>query len=685
MTLNIGVDVGGTFTDFVAKDSESGMSIYYKRPSTPADPHRAIVDGLSELLEQNNISPTSVNLLLHGTTVGTNALIQGRVGKVALVTTRGFRDLLEIGRQVRPKVYNIHEDFPAPIVPRDRRFEVPERMGADGKIHVELDEEYLKNLVPELVASGAECVVVCFLHSYVYPGHEDRAVDVLKKELPDNFYVVGSTEVYPEFREYERFMTTVLNGALLTVMAEYLNNLTKEISDLGVTVAPRISHSNGGLMSIEMARKMPVRASLSGPAAGVKAVVNAARKMKCGNIITLDVGGTSSDLTLIKDYKAAETAVQNIGGFPVRLPAIDVAAVGAGGGTIAWLDSDDLLKVGPISAGAVPGPACYNLGGVDATVTDAYVFLGRLNTTALLDGRMPIKSELATKAITDLAKSLNLEVTQAARGILQIATATVVKALRTVSIERGHDPTDFTLFAYGGAGPLLGIDVARDIGIQSVVVPSNPGMMCAEGLHHCDLMQDFVSSALFDLTPDAADGLADVCNGLERKIEDWFVQEGVQLTERNVDWTAELRYKGQNFELSLPLESGRIDAATIQRLHEDFHQSHKVSYGFCSPSEPMEIVNVKAKAIQGGADQEFRKVGSKPTAEPKSARDVIFDSEEITSTPIYRRSNLGVGHRLAGPAIIEQQDTTILIYPGDYGEVDRWGNLIISLGKEDRL
>lgn len=685
MTYIVGVDVGGTFTDFSITDIASGRSFFYKRPSTPTEPHRAIVDGLKEALELHDIPAENIEALLHGTTVGTNALIQRKVGKVALVTTDGFRDLIEIGRQVRPKVYDIHEDFPAPIVPRDRRFEVVERMRANGDVHLPLSEAGLLELVPSILASGAESVVVCLLHSYRYPAHERRAVEILRSALPSEIYVIASTDVYPEFREYERFTTAVLNGALLTVIDKYLDKLTGETQQLGVMTEPRISHSNGGLMSVNAARTFPIRASLSGPAAGVAGVLNLARLINQPKVITLDVGGTSSDVTLIRDFAASEIAVQDIGGFPVRLPTLDISAVGAGGGTIAWIDSDDLLKVGPHSAGADPGPACYDRGSEHATVTDANVFLGRLNNSALLDGRMPIEASLSQSAIGQLAERLGLKIEETALGILRVAAATVVKAIRKISVERGHNPAEFTLFAFGGAGPLLAVDVARELGIGSVVVPNNPGLMCAEGLQHCALMQDFVHSTLTIIDNGVFEPVVEAAAILRAEADAWFDSENVASEDRRLLWRAELRYLGQNFELVLPIEGDTIEVSSLQDLRDRFHALHDGTYGFASPEEPVELVTLRLKASEATKSSPHVRPAAKQPGKPEGQRSTMFDKGDRVETPIYRRSALAAGQVVAGPAIVEQQDTTILVYPGDVAHVDDWGNLTISLGLEDAV
>ena len=679
MEIHIGVDVGGTFTDFAVSVPGENRHIRYKIPSTPDRPDVAIIEGIATVLAEHGLDAGNVIRLSHGTTVGTNALIQRKVGKVAVVTNQGFRDLLEIGRQVRPKVYDIHLDFPKPLVPRRLRLEVRGRRRADGSAHVPLDEDGVREAGRRLASEGIDCVAVCFLHSYAYPEDEERAVEILREVLPDSVYVLSSTEVYPEFREYERFSTAVLNGALLTVVDAYLDRFSDEVARLGVPAEPKVSQSSGGLMSVHMTRKLPIRACLSGPAAGVLGAAHRAPAAGFRNVITLDIGGTSADVSVLIDGAATEVHNRMLAGFPLRLPALDVNAVGAGGGSIAWIDVDGLLKVGPQSAGAHPGPACYGLGGVEATLTDANVLLGRLNDQALLDGRMQIRRDLAEASIGRLAGELGLDLMETARGIIRVACATVVKAIRPLSVERGYDPADFCLFPFGGAGPLLATEIARDLGIKTIIVPPSPGILCAEGLLNSDLTADFVMTALMPLREDSHDTLNAMRRELRQKVEDWFGHEAVPADQRRVQWTAEMRYRRQNYELSLPLEDGDLGAEDCEGLVATFHAAHKRSYGFHSKTETVEFVNLKAKAVGLYDKPPLPTLAERPDAEPASRRRTFFTTGTWYDTPVFQRDSLAAGQALTGPAIIEQLDATTLIFPGDRGVVDAWGNLIVTL------
>ncbi len=679
MEIHIGVDVGGTFTDLAVSIPGQNRQIRHKLPSTPDRPDVAIVEGIATVLAEHGLDAGNVIRLSHGTTVGTNALIQRKVGKVAVVTSQGFRDLLEIGRQVRPKVYDIHLDFPKPLVPRRLRLEVRERRRADGSAHVPLDEDGVREVGRRLASEDVDCVAVCFLHSYAYPEDEARAVEILREVMPDSVYVLSSTEVYPEFREYERFSTAVLNGALLTVVDAYLDRFAAEVARLGVPAEPKISQSSGGLMSVHMTRKLPIRACLSGPAAGVLGAAQRAPAAGFNNVITLDVGGTSADVSVLIDGAATEVHNRMLVGFPLRLPALDVNAVGAGGGSIAWIDVDGLLKVGPQSSGAHPGPVCYGLGGVDATLTDANVLLGRLNDRALLDGRMQIRRDLAEAAIGRLAEELGLDVMETAQGIIRVACATVVKAIRPLSVERGYDPADFCLFPFGGAGPLLATETARDLGITSIIVPPSPGILCAEGLLNSDLTADFVMTELMPLHEDSHDTLNAARRELRRKVEDWFEHEAVPADKRRLQWTAEMRYRGQNYELSIPLGADDLSAKDCEALAATFHATHKRSYGFFSEIETVEFVNMKVKAMGEYDKPPLPTLPERLAAEPAARRRTLFSTGNWYDTPVFQRDSLAAGQKLTGPAIIEQMDTTTLIFPGDSGVIDAWGNLIITL------
>ena len=683
MTVHIGVDVGGTFTDFAVSIPEKNMQLLYKLPSTPERPDDAIIQGLNHVLTTHKLEPKEIVRFGHGTTVGTNALIQRRVGKVAMVTSRGFKDLLEIGRQTRPKVYDMHQDFPKPLVPRWLRYEVSERMRADGVVHTPLDEPELKEIANILREEQIDCIAVCFLHSHAFPEHEERAAEVLRQNMSGDVSIMTSSMVYPEFREYERFSTTVLNAALLTVMSAYLDRLTKNVAKTGVEAEPTISQSGGGLMSAAYSRQYPIRSALSGPAAGVLGAAYRAKATQEPNIITLDIGGTSADVSLLADGEPSVVHSRRLAGFPLRLPALDVNAVGAGGGSIAWIDRDGLLKVGPESAGAVPGPACYNKGGVAATVTDANVILGRLPDTSLLDGRMDIRRDLAEGAIDKLAEKLSMSREDTALGIVQVASSVIVKAIRAISVERGHDPSKFSLFAFGGAGPLHAIDVARDLGIKRVFIPPNPGILCAEGLLGSDLVADLIQPSLAVFDQNIFEVLNVAKSNLSMRANDWFAAESVDAKDQRQTWSADLRYAGQNFELAINFKNDQFNRDTALALRAEFDKAHEVAYGYSQSNEPVELVGMRVKLAGILSKPPLPKTKAGSGLKSIGSRKVSFGKNIWTETPIYRREAIPVEQNFEGPAVIEQMDSMLLVFPGDTAKIDGWGNLIIDLGQAE--
>jgi N-methylhydantoinase A len=679
--MYVGVDVGGTFTDIAINLGDGSDLILYKLSSTPEAPEVAIVEGIKTIMKNHNLDAKDIKRFAHGTTVGTNALIERRCGKVALVTSEGFRDLLEIGRQTRPTVYDMHLDHPKPLVDRESRFEVPQRRLADGSIHVKLDEGALKKVALQITGQNVDCVVVCFLHSYAFPEDENRAASLLEKLLPDNVKILTSSSVFPEFREYERFSTAVLNAALITIVGAYLDRLTDLIADLGISSEIKISQSSGGLMSVRMAKEFPVRASLSGPAAGVQGALRRATVAGYENIITLDVGGTSADVALLQDGKPIEVNGRDLAGFPIRIPSLDVNSVGAGGGSIAWIDRDGLLKVGPKSAGATPGPACYDLGGADPTVTDANVMLGRLNGESLLAGRMKIRKELSLKSIHQLSSDLNVGADEAALGIVKVSCATMVKAIRSISVERGYNPGDFLLFVYGGAGALHANEVARDLGMKKIIIPPSPGILCAEGAMNAPLSTEYVSTILTRLDEIGIKKIRGSANTLNKKVNLWYEKESVPTSERKSWCTVGARYYGQNYELSLPIDLSKTDDMLVTNITSEFHKAHEANYGFASISEPIQVVNVAIKAIGDLDVPTLPKAIISDEVKPKYFRSTLFELGSRHNTPVYKRSDLVAEQSIKGPAIVEQMDTTILIFPNDVGIVDAWGNLIISLSE----
>jgi N-methylhydantoinase A len=678
MSWTIGVDVGGTFTDFFACDSASNKVILHKVASTPQSPCRAINTGLDDLAGRFGVDIARLARLSHGTTVATNALIERRGGKVALIVTQGFRDLIEIGRQIRPRVFDLQADYPVALVPRDLRFEVPERVTADGSVARTLTASGISGMLKAIGASKADAVAVCLLFAFLNPRHEQQIRDALASAFP-GMYLSISSEVQPEFREYERLSTTVLNAYLQPVIAQYLSDLAELITTTAPKAAVGINQSSGGLMSLEQARRFPIRTALSGPAAGVVGAIHTARLAGVANVISLDMGGTSADVSLIRGYQVGTTFNKWIEGYPARLPAVDINVVGAGGGSIGWFDRDGLLKVGPHSAGAQPGPACYGRGGRDATVSDANLVLGRLSPRGLLNGEMALEPDLARRAMRPLAEKLSFTVERTAHGMLGIVVANMVRAIRAVSVERGYDPRDFVLLPFGGAGPLHATDVARSLGIRRCLVPFAPGILCAQGLVVSDLRETFVRTAITPLAQSRAGDIATRVGELAERARSWFTTEGVAPEDRRIEVVLDARYTGQNFELPVALGADPLcDAEDIRRR---FLAEHERAYGFYNPDDAVEIVNFRLIAIgrllQRPLTSCLASDGRVPV--PSDRRPVWFSADRPLDTPVYDRGTFAAAAVIVGPAVIEQLDATTLLFPGDQATVDAHLNLNVEL------
>ena len=680
----VGCDVGGTFTDFYMYEEKSGEFFVHKTPSTPDNPARAIVEGLRELCRTRSIEPASIRRLEHGTTVATNCLLQRRGGKVALITTRGFRDLLEIGRQIRPHMYDVQIDQPEPLVPREWRIEADERVLADGSVQQALSDPEVERLVAAVKDAGVDACVVCFLFSYLNPAHEKRIGAALGKAMP-KLHVSLSCEVHPEFREYERLSTTVLNAYLQPVMVDYLDTLQQEVARDFKNATLGINQSSGGLMSVEQARRFPVRTALSGPAAGVVGAIHVAHLAKRPNFITFDMGGTSTDVCLVRDYGVPTSFDRNVAEFPVRLPMVDINTIGAGGGSIAWFDRDGLLKVGPISAGAVPGPACYGMGGERPAVTDANLVLGRLGSGGLIGGRLPLDVAAARKSLAAHAKQLGYSIEKTAHGMLGIVVSNMVRAIRAVSVERGHDPRQFTLMPFGGAGALHATEVARSLGIREILVPPAPGILCAQGLVVSDLKENFVRTRRTLVDESAGAAIGKVVDELLGAARAWCGSERIEPESQRFAALLDMRYVGQNFELSVPLAEtgagGAIAVPPVAELRAAFFAAHEKNYGYFNPSDPVEIVNYRLVALGliKPSNRPWREAAAGAVPAPTGRRDVFFVADKAHSTPIYDRNALSPGNRIEGPAVIDQLDATTVLYPGDSLRVDEAFNLLIEV------
>lgn len=678
----IGIDVGGTFTDVTLLNSETGKYYTYKLSSTPQDQSIAIRDGTKETLELYGVSAGELEYFGHGTTVATNMIIERKGAKTALITTKGFRDVLEIGRQTRPSLYNIFENKPETLIKRSLRMEVSERVGADGKIIREVDPAEVKRVLRELKAQEVEALAVCFLFSFLTPDNERVVERCIREEWPEVYTSVSST-ILPEFREFERLSTTVLNSYLGPRMKMYIDNLKSRVKDLGVKVEPYITQSNGGVMSIGSTVETPILTALSGPSAGVVGAIYVCGCAGYTNLITYDMGGTSTDVSLVNDGHAEYTTKRKVCGLPSGVSMIDVHAVGAGGGSIAYLDNAGALKVGPESAGANPGPAAYGLGGENPVVTDANLVLGRINPEYVLGGRMKINADLSRKAIREkLASKMGVPVEQAASGIISVVNSNMARAIRVITVERGYNPSDFALAAYGGAGPLHAVNLAQEMGIKTVIIPPNPGTLCSLGLLTADIRRSYVKTAITPLDSIDAQWIDECLNPMMEQGGAWLASEKVAQENCRFRNTAEMRYIGQNYELQVALPSGSMPADIVKRLKESFFREHEKNYGYYNEDAPVQIVNFRSEAVgivsKPGLSKLSFEMGD-PSVARIATRSVYFDSVGYRECPVYQREKFGVSPRMDGPCIIEQMDSTTVIPPDAWFEVDVYGNLIVHI------
>jgi N-methylhydantoinase A len=683
MAWRIGVDAGGTFCDVCLFDDDSLRVEVWKVSSTPDDPSRGIAQGVSEAAALVGAAPTEIGYFGHGTTVGTNALIQHRGVPTGLITTDGFRDLLEIGRQKRPDLYDLQADKTPVLVARDLRLQVPERVRHDGTVETALDEQAVREAARALRAAGVRSVAICFLYGFVRPDHEVVARRIVAEEFPEAF-TCASHEVAPEFREFERLSTTVVNAYLGPVMQSYIGRLAERLRDLGLTVAPHLTQSNGGVIGFEQAARLPVRTVLSGPSTGVVAAQAVGRMAGIADIITFDMGGTSTDVALMQGGVCRLASEAVVHGYPIKAPMLDIHTVGAGGGSIAYVDSGGLLKVGPRSAGAAPGPVCYDRGNTEPTVTDANVVLQTLNPTHLLGGRMKVRQDLARAAIAGLADKLGMDVMATAQGIISVVTANMARAIRVISVQRGYDPRDYTLMAFGGAGPLHAARLARELDIARVLVPRNPGILCAMGLLLTDLRADFSATRLLTLGQAALAPVEEVFTGLLSRARDWFETEHIAPDAQKITRGVDMRYAGQNYELSVAVPEGPITTATLEVLAEGFAAAHRRMYGFIAEEEPVQFVTFRIEAaglVRKASFAPHPERGADASGAIIARREMwLPEAGGFVACPVYDRDKLEAGNRIAGPAIVEQMDTTTVVLPGMVARVEPYLNLVMEAG-----
>jgi N-methylhydantoinase A len=676
--LSVAVDIGGTFTDVVCRDAE-GRLRYFKVPTTRKDESQAVLQSIEQIRKEWNVPASEIVRFAHGTTVATNAVLERRGASMGLITTAGFRDVLEIGRQSRQQMYDLilTPETPGFLAPGARRLEVAERIDAQGNVLVPLDEEGVRQAARALVDQGVEAIAICFLFSFVNPAHEARARDIIAEEFPD-LVVATSHEVDPAFREYERTVVTSFDAYVKPIIGRYLGRLEDGLEAVGVTAPLQVMQSRGGLMVSRVARQRPVRLFLSGPAAGVIGAKIAGATAGVSDLITVDIGGTSSDIALISKGKALIRADGLVDGYPIRVPMVDVNSIGAGGGSIAWLDGAGGLRVGPKSAGSEPGPACYDRGGELPTVTDASIVLGYINPAYFAGGTLALKAELAERAIMErIAKPLGLSLHDAALGIHRVVNAQMAEGIRLVSIRQGLDPREFALLPLGGGGAVHATALARDLAITRIVVPRFPGVLSAAGLLAAPVEHEVAAAFGRPLESLTIDEVRSRLAELDLQAEALMALEALSGATPTANYSADVCYVGQAYAIEVPLRL--TDAQPLESLFNEFLELHARIYGY-STRAPARIVNLRTVHQAGGLERLDDGVYAPSGADPvKGVRPILVAGHpDFVPASVLDRAAMPVGYQFRGPAIIEQPDTTTLVEPGWDGVVDAAGNVILT-------
>ena len=691
----LGIDVGGTFTDGILIEEATGHIRSVKVPSTPRDPSEGFLASLDAMLRQFGVDPDQVWLLVHGTTVATNAIIEGKTAPTALVVTRGFRDILEIAYQIRPKLYDVFVEKPPPLVQRDCCFEVTERIGPDGEVLCPLAEDEVRQVADGIAAKGIEAVAVCFLHSYVNSAHEQRAGEILAEVLPEAGVTLSSV-ISPEFREYPRASTAAVNACIRPIVSRYVDKIEAGLAQRGLGCGCYLMQSNGGIVSSEVSKAEPARITESGPAAGIIISTHIATQTGRDQALCIDIGGTTAKVGIVLDGQPrisrelevgaaafSRSTARRASGYPLRMPSIDLVEIGAGGGSIAWVDSGGILRVGPHSAGADPGPACYSDGGEAPTLTDANLILGRLNPDFFLGGEMKLERARAVAALeTHCSKQLGTDVVQTAAGVVRVAVANMVNAIRFLSVEKGYDPRDFSLITTGGAGPLHANLLADELGIPTVIVPPRPGVASALGLVISDLKQELATTVL---TLKGLDGtkVRKIFGDLAEQVTARLREQAAAGQELQLAPSADVRYAGQSYELNVQLEAQLWQQIDLGGIATVFHGEHRRAYGFANEGDPVEVVNLRMTGVAAMPAYRDRRVAAgaaEPPAEAaRPSRAVCFDeSGQLSDCRVYDRSRLLHGNVVSGPAIVEEVVATTVVLPGYEAAVDEYGNLVIS-------
>ncbi|WP_071393963.1 hydantoinase/oxoprolinase family protein [Bacillus tuaregi] len=673
-STRLAIDVGGTFTDVFVFDENSGTISVTKTSSTPSNPEKGILDGI----EKAKINGEDIKVFSHGTTVGTNALIERKLPKTALITTKGFRDVPEIRRGTKEDIWDMYKDTSKPYIQRRDRFEVQERTDFEGNILTSINEDEVRLLARKLKKRGTESIAVCFINAYVNGENESKVKAILAEELPE-VYVCISSEVLPEIFEHERMSTTIINAVLGPIVSKYIQTLESEMAQKGYEDEILVLHSGGGVMTSTTVPRYAARLASSGIAAGAIASKHIAKLCGYENAIGLDMGGTSTDISLMYEGDIRITKDWSIEyGYPIGFPSIEILTIGAGGGSLAWVDDGGSLRNGPQSAGAVPGPACYGRGGTEPTNSDANLVLGRLGIE-LLDGSMKLDKEKAVQAVKKVADQFDYTIEEAAQAIIQVANANMCDALRLISVRRGYDPRDFALVAFGGAGPLHGAQLAKEMEIPTIIVPPHPGVAAAMGCLLVDVRHDISKTFVRNINDVSLDELEAEYVTMEKEAEDLLAEEGVDNDHSTLMRYIDMRYKGQWRSLAVPVSS---NLQSLDAVLETFHEEHKREFAFSNTEQLVEIYGLRVTAIGTVPKPEFPKYGPSGLLEDalKGVRNVYFDGE-MYATNVYNREQIPVLAEIQGPAIVDQLDTTTVIPPNFSARVDEYRNLIITVNE----
>jgi N-methylhydantoinase A len=675
MTKLLGVDTGGTFTDLIAQDAKTGDLGIAKSLSTPSDPSEAVF----RAIDKSNIKASEIEYFVHGTTVATNTLIERKGAKIGLIITKGFRDILKIQRVVRRYHFDLHWVKPNHLVPRNLSLEVGERVNAKGVIIEALDESDVLAAIETFTSEGVRAIAVCYLFSFLNPTHERRTRDIIHEHYPEAFVSISS-DVFPQWREYERSSTTVIDAYLKPRMDAYISNLEETTKKQGIREL-LIMRSNGGVMTTQSAKDQPITMVRSGPAGGVIAACHIGQLTGNPNLIVADMGGTSFDTCLIAKGAPTFTTKEELEwGIPISSTMVDVRSIGAGGGSMAWIDQAGILKVGPQSAGADPGPVCYGKGGTVPTVTDANLVLGRLDPDLLLAGEIRLDSEASSTAINDFARKMHLDPYELAYGIVNIANNNMAQALRLVSVDKGHDPRDFAIIAFGGAGPMHAVELAGDLHVKKVIVPVYPGAFSALGALIADTRFDYMQTSIMPSTNLKLDRINTIYETLEERAREDFLKEGFEKPPM-IRRTVEMRYLGQNWELEVEMPFGKINEQAVQLASDSFEKEHAKHFGWHISGERFELVNFKVVAIGQNAEVKLPETEHGRTGEPLKVTSVYFEEKEgHMECPVYWRDDLRAGSKLEGPVLIGEISSTTLVPPGSLTEIDGFGNIIIEIG-----